>query len=378
MEQEVAKSNQVFRGLNENGKIKLELKSNIKNVKFRIKRENFTTNLFQIYHENKIIYSKEFDSNVVNAESEETNNEWTNKSEQGTKETIQSSVDTSDAQSDSRNLNKNYSNMESQESSEVKTIGKDTNNDINYIQKEIKTTDGSSPYLLNGNFEEPFMPNNSFKKVFQSEVPGWSTTAPDKLIERIRGNGGGHNNSVPPTIAEQGTEYYAEINANSAGMLYQNLKTTPGQVMSYSGWHKGRSGVDTMGVFIGPDLDTLQESNRKSTNKEKWEQFSGVYVVPEGQEQTIFGFKAISSVGGDSVGNYLTGLKIEILGELKTSKDANVKNVGFDEVFEYTINVSNTVQNSRIRNVVIKDQLPKELDLIPNSLSYDGQIKNIV
>lgn len=125
-----------------------------------------------------------------------------------------------------------------------------------------------------------------------------------------------------------GTQY-AEINAESAGALYQDVLTTPGANMNWSVDHNGRDGTDKMAVVImatkyaekittqnqllqairdiqsgkypGASVTTDLEGYQGS-----WTTHSGNYTVPDGQYLTRYFFVAISTSKNDpTVGNHI-------------------------------------------------------------------------
>ena len=156
----------------------------------------------------------------------------------------------------------------------------------------------SSIGLVDGGFEEPVIAANTYSFLQQSKVPGWSTTATDSNIEIW------HNNFNGVTAAV-GTQF-AELNATQPSALYQDLPTIPGTVMRWSLAHRGRAGMDTMAVNIGPANGTLVEQGRFSDDTSAWGRYSGFYTVPLGQTTTRFSFAAVSTYGGNlSVGNFL-------------------------------------------------------------------------
>ena len=173
--------------------------------------------------------------------------------------------------------------------------------------------DTASTSLQNGGFEVPPVPAGTYRLFDAVEVPPWQTTDVAGQIE-IWGNG---FNGVP---AAEGAGF-AEINANSAGTLYQDVVTTPGETMTWTLQHRGRGGDDVMRVLIG-DASTADVSSDTG-----WDYFSpdltdGIaawgghtdqYVVPAGQTCTRFAFRAISAASGnDSVGNFLDAVSFAI------------------------------------------------------------------
>ena len=131
----------------------------------------------------------------------------------------------------------------------------------------------------------------------------------------------------------------AEINANYAGALYQDVLTVPGSTMYWRlyhdarsrGWGQDISGYDTMYVIIAPvekvkDIktqDQLEEVRKnhaaynatikevKTHTSEGWKEWSNVgdggYAVPEGQYLTRYFFMSgpTASNKDTSVGNHI-------------------------------------------------------------------------
>ena len=153
--------------------------------------------------------------------------------------------------------------------------------------------DGSES-LGNGGFESPGVPADTYNIFDASAVPPWSTTDESNGIE-IWGDG---FNGTP---AFEGGNF-AELNANSAGTLYQDVVTTPGATMTWTLHHRGRDGTDIMKVLIGDSLtadvwsDTGWDSisGDISDSETAWGSATGTYLVPAGQTCTRFGFSAVS------------------------------------------------------------------------------------
>ena len=155
--------------------------------------------------------------------------------------------------------------------------------------------------LTNGGFEDPAKVDE-FGILLEDNVPGWSTTEPDGRIELWQSGYKG----VPAAIGEQ----FAELSANQEGELYQERATAPGALLSYAFNHRGRSGVDTMELRIGPPGGPPNLARQISTGNTDWQQVLGTYRVPPGQTTTRFAFAAISNASGDqSVGNFLDGVE---------------------------------------------------------------------
>jgi len=157
-----------------------------------------------------------------------------------------------------------------------------------------------SDSIQNGGFEAPYLGGPTMALFHESLVPHWKTTATDTLIE-IWGSG---FNGVPAFAGNQ----FAEINATQAASLYQDLATVPCTQLTWSVAHRGRTGIDTMGVYIGPPSTTVLQM--KCGTGTSWQVYTGIYIIPPGQTLTRFEFKAIyASSGIQSVGNFIDDVK---------------------------------------------------------------------
>jgi hypothetical protein len=166
--------------------------------------------------------------------------------------------------------------------------------------------DGSTGSLVNGGFETPVVAANTFSLLPAASVPPWQTT--DGLGEiELWGTG---FLGVP---ADEGNAF-AELNANTAGTLYQDVVSTPGATMSWTLVHRARQGSDVMEVLIGDanvaDVNGAAgwdaNSGPLTDDTTAWGTHGGDYVVPAGQTCTRLAFRAVSTgSGNDSVGNFL-------------------------------------------------------------------------
>jgi hypothetical protein len=173
--------------------------------------------------------------------------------------------------------------------------------------------DTASNALQNGGFEVPPVPANTYALFDAVDVPPWQTTDSAGQIE-IWGDG---FLGVP---AAEGSSF-AEINANSAGTLYQDVVSTPGESMTWTLRHHGREGDDVMRVLIGnaTTADVASDtgwdyfSPDLTDGVNAWGSHTAQYVVPAGQTCTRFGFRAISTgSGNDSVGNLLDDVRFAV------------------------------------------------------------------
>lgn len=118
--------------------------------------------------------------------------------------------------------------------------------------------------IVNGSFEEP---GQTDKAPQLDYVPGWSTTATDRLIEF------GVNTKASSAPQLWGTDksipdgnQFAELNADEVSTLYQNVSTVDGHIYEWGLSHRGRAGTDTMALIIGPKQDNAPAKPDKNEN----------------------------------------------------------------------------------------------------------------
>lgn len=196
---------------------------------------------------------------------------------------------------------------------------------IDYVQIHDK--------LINPDFEEPYIESNA-AMMHQSEVPGWYTTASDKMIEF--GLGPSHNIAG----AAKGRQF-VKLNANEPGELYQIVNYEPGTVLRWRLYHAGRLGVDKMRLNIGhPEKpEVIKEMESPSRN---WSLYNGTYIVPNNQELTYFGFEAVSSSGGNiTLGNLLDDIHFAKQSELVVLNKVDKEEAPAGGMLNYSMNIEN-------------------------------------
>lgn len=119
--------------------------------------------------------------------------------------------------------------------------------------------------IVNGSFEQPGRTDKNAPQL--DDVPGWSTTATDHLIEfgvNTQANSApqlsGNDKSIP-----DGNQF-AELNADEVSTLYQNVSTVGGHIYEWGLSHRGRAGTDTMALIIGPHQDNAPAKPDKNEN----------------------------------------------------------------------------------------------------------------
>jgi len=154
----------------------------------------------------------------------------------------------------------------------------------------------------NGGGEIPSF-NSGWRLFHEDNVPGWSTTATDGMIESWA-------DGFLGVDAQEGRHFF-ELNANQVAALYQTLCIEPGSTVQWSVWHRGRRGVDVAEVSIGATVETAVYQGTMSDGTSGWGHYTGTYTVPEGQTTTVFVFNSVSAAGGSlSVGNLLDNFEI--------------------------------------------------------------------
>jgi hypothetical protein len=88
--------------------------------------------------------------------------------------------------------------------------------------------------------------------------------------------------------------------------------------MTWSLYHRGVAGTDTMHVLIGAPGATVAQTPAGASSPDitdgntAWRRYTGTYVVPPGQTVTRFSFQSVSTAGGNpATGNLLDGVVFE-------------------------------------------------------------------
>ncbi|GAA2878379.1 hypothetical protein Acy02nite_15820 [Actinoplanes cyaneus] len=229
--------------------------------------------------------------------------------------------------------------------------------------------------LTNGDFEAPVIGAGTVKIMSQTLIPGWLTTATDRMIELWRGYGG---------VPEQSGSQHAELNANQVSTLYQDLATTPGEVLRWQLSHRGRTGTDTMALQIGkPAGPLVQQGATMVDGKTAWGTYSGIYAVPAGQSTTRFAFKSVASASTDpSIGNFLDAISFGTGACLTTSTTVVNRSGAAGANVGDTLTVTVTARNdggNPAGLVELSDVLPPGATYVPGSLrSINGATSTAV
>lgn len=222
--------------------------------------------------------------------------------------------------------------------------------------------------ILNGSFEYPAIPSGSnYAFANGTHQLFWRTTAPGAnhmLGQDVElGNDQNGNPYLLSGSAAHGSQY-AELNAEAAGTLYQDVLTAPGAELSWAFSHRSRKGTGENIMYLiiasskdGAKIDTQAQINtlirnytadgetvsyesgsytlwKMEADPNHWQNHFGSYKVPDGQYATRFFF---ASATGSTTGNlidsvsfnqeqryiieyYLNGTKVDSLTEIKTAE----------------------------------------------------------
>ncbi|NND11189.1 MAG: hypothetical protein HKN96_08260, partial [Flavobacteriaceae bacterium] len=157
-----------------------------------------------------------------------------------------------------------------------------------------------------------------------SHVPNWESA--DTVNNHLEIWQNGHS-VVGDTggIAYTGTQW-AEINATTNDGLYQDIATTPGDVLNWSFAHRkrtqyaGTGNEDVMRLFIGDPSSPTSQGDFTTAGDASWTVHSGTYIVPFGQTTTRLTFTAISTAsGGLTSGNFIDNVQLYVVPNCENS-----------------------------------------------------------
>ena len=195
------------------------------------------------------------------------------------------------------------------------------------VSSEDNTLSEGQSNIVNGGFEEPDLKNaNPTKKwtnAAAADVPGWATTSTDGKIEFGWMLNGDSEHMVPTTItqivsgagASDGVQF-AEAVSDQASSLYQSLSLNAGYNYNWTVHHRGRTGVDTLALFITDDthIDYVKSSTSDPDHFYQiinWMKENGVTAPDAGTMTTAYTvytteLKESNSFEDSSTGSYFS------------------------------------------------------------------------
>ena len=257
--------------------------------------------------------------------------------------------------------------------------------------------------LQNGSFEKPVISNyGNYQPFYTNNTAGvvWKTTSEIGSIEYVSADSNKSTEKWGGTTyrelsikhhkveaAADGTQY-AELNAEDAGALYQDVMTAPGAQLYWSLAHRARgmeyqSGEeDTMYVLIMStklaeeyDVNTQTQVNyvlnnigefpgasvqEITSNNKAWTYHEGDYNVPKDQYLTRFFFvSGLTASGDDTIGNHLD--KVWFSTELPDPAPdkghiiitKKVKGISEEDIGKYTVKVTVKGNDNRSQEVLL-------------------------
>jgi uncharacterized repeat protein (TIGR01451 family) len=248
--------------------------------------------------------------------------------------------------------------------------------------------------LSNGSFETPVVAAGADATALSNSTPdiGWQTTAADAKLEFWK-NGGDTTtqNSGTPAVAQDGSQW-AELSADQAGTLFQDVTTTPGQQMRWSLWHRGRhiageplTGTDSMKVQLGDPAATMtdqipdgQSVADISDGYTDWVHYTGSYLVPSGQTTTRLQFVGLSTYSGDpAVGNWIDAVSFAstpCLQSVASVHDLNPDSGALTrpgDTLRYSVVVTNN-GGAPAGTASLADPIPTGTSYVASTLRIDG------
>ncbi|MGE7825531.1 isopeptide-forming domain-containing fimbrial protein [Paenibacillus sp. NPDC093718] len=259
-----------------------------------------------------------------------------------------------------------------------------TNKSEEAATNEVSTSIGSEANvcpapvaMINGSFEQGAVKgsavNGSGLYYYESEVPGWKTTDDANGYPVIELWDWEQN--IPSVVknwpAPPDGDKWAELNAFENGMLYQDVKTTPGQTIYWRLSHMGRQGVDTMQLRIGAatanPYDTVVQRQMTDGNT-AWGTYTGTYTVPAGQKVTRFGFEAVSTASGSiGAGNFIDDIFLGTAPCVTANKTASPQEVNAGDEVTYEIQIKNE-GGDIAADTSVTDLIPTGTEYVPGSM----------
>lgn len=242
--------------------------------------------------------------------------------------------------------------------------------------------------LQNGSFEYPDTQKLNAGKAGAFIPDGttnlnWHTTGEDKQLEIVYAPLATSGYNIKDGKVPDGNQC-AELNAEAAGTLYQDIMSTPNTKLYWKLSHRGRQGSDTMYLLVAPKKlventiitqknvnDLIREIREKPDHyaslgyylqpitddtsgwdsNNEYHSYNGYYEVPEGSYLTRMFFAAGETASGnDTVGNFIDDVSFSPL------LPKPVRNTGYIEVNKIVTGISETdISNYRVRIDVRKE-----------------------
>lgn len=254
--------------------------------------------------------------------------------------------------------------------------------------------------LQNGSFEYPDTQKLNAEKAGAFIPDGttnlnWHTTGEDKQLEIVYAPLATSDYNIKDGKVPDGNQC-AELNAEAAGTLYQDIMSTPNTDLYWKLSHRGRQGSDTMYLLVAPTKEVentiinqndvnqlITEISKKpddfaskgyylqtiTDGTSGWGSYTGNYKVPEGSYLTRMFFAAGNTASrNDTVGNFIDVVSFSpLLPEPE-------KNTGYIEVNKIVTGISETdISNYQVQIDVRKENEP--IIIASDVLDFSNAIK---
>ena len=289
----------------------------------------------------------------------------------------------------------------------------DIDDDNDGILDTEECPDFVKPRFLNADFEDlniidtgldggvtDVVGTSGIWKGHEDEIPNWESSDPTNNHLEIWHNTQAAGNDAGGQ-AFSGIQW-AEINATTNDGFYQDITTTPGDILQWSFAHRKRTGYigsaneDIARLLIGDPNGTLSsQGDFSSAGDASWTEHSGTYIVPAGQTTTRLTFTAIqvASGGGTSSGNFVDKVQLYVIPNcLDTDGDSipdyfdlDSDNDGIPDVVEAglanlsdgrgkisEVNFSDTNVNGMHETAESNTPLDSDGDGVPNYIDLDS------
>lgn len=169
------------------------------------------------------------------------------------------------------------------------------------VTKAPTTTPPAPPIppvaLVNGGFDAIDVADGEF--VILSGLAGWESSAGEFEIWDSTHNG----------VDAVGGASLLELNARGPGYLYQDFATTPGSVIRWEFFHRGRNGRESTEFGLGSARTGVVVPIITAATGQEWKRYTGTYVVPEGQTSTRLAFRSLQPGGS---GNLIDSVSVSL------------------------------------------------------------------
>ncbi len=157
--------------------------------------------------------------------------------------------------------------------------------------------------ICNGGFDSVIV-GSTVGLVTSAQMPCWQTTSSDGKFEVWAD---GYNGIYSYSGAQ-----FVEMNATEYATLYQNVILTPGSILTIGFAHRGRGGVDSMSLSIGPVGGPYTTLGAYGDDQSAWQYRTINYTVPTGVGNNFsIRFNSIyAALQNPAIGNFLDAVSI--------------------------------------------------------------------